>query len=84
MITVRTSPQYVNRVRQDWMANGGVYGDGGISALVPSNDPFAQLGPTLDLVFAGVPNNLGENGPSLDLYLYPQQYQIAVQYSVWE
>jgi len=36
------------------------------------------------LVFAGVPNNLGENGPSLDLYLYPQQYQIAVQYSVWE
>jgi hypothetical protein len=55
-----------------------------VSSSSAGNDPFAQLGPTLDLVFAGVPNNLGENGPSLDLYLYPQQYQIAVQYSVWE
>jgi len=84
MITVRTSPAYVNRVRQDWTANGGVYGDGGVYALVPSNDPFAQLGPTLDLVFAGVPNNLGENGPSIDLYLYPQQYQIAAKYAEWD
>jgi hypothetical protein len=84
MITVRNSPVYVNRVRQDWMANGGVYGDGGISALVPANDPFAQLGPTLDLVFAGVPNNLGENGDSISLNFTSEQYQIAVQYSVWE
>ena len=84
MITIRTSPAYVNRVRQDWTANGGVYGDGGISALVPANDPFAQLGPTLDLVFAGVVTNLPNTGVSLDLDFVPQTYQIGVQYVVWE
>jgi hypothetical protein len=52
--------------------------------LVPANDPFAQLGPTLDLVFAGVPNNLGENGDSISLNFTSEQYQIAEQYVVWE
>jgi hypothetical protein len=78
MITLRNNPVYVNRVQESWQQGGGV------SSSSAGDDPFAQLGPTLDLVFAGVPNNLGENGPSLDLYFYPQQYQIAVQYSVWE
>ena len=78
MITLRNNPVYVNRVQESWQQGGGV------SSSSAGNDPFATLGPTLDLVFAGVPNNLGENGPSIDLYLYPQQYQIAVQYSVWE
>ena len=84
MITVRTSPQFVNRVRQEWTANGGVYGDGGISAITPANDPFAQLGPTLDLVFAGVVTNLPNTGVSLDLDFVPQTYQIGVQYAIWE
>lgn len=79
MITLRNNPVYVNRVRESWDQGGGVTSSGS-----SGNDPFAQLGPTLDLVFAGVPDNLGENGPSIDLYLYPQQYQIAVQYAVWE
>jgi hypothetical protein len=87
MITTRTSPQYVNRVRQDWTANGGVYGDGGISALVPSNDPFAQLGPTLDLTFAGVPTDQlaapTTDGYSINLNLSSEIYQIAAQYVVW-
>ena len=87
MITVRNSPVYVNRVRQDWMANGGVYGDGGISALVPSNDPFAQLGPTLDLTFAGNPTDLltasTTAGYTLDTYFTPETYQIAVPYAIW-
>jgi hypothetical protein len=66
------------------MANGGVYGDGGVSVITPANNPFAQLGPTLDLVFAGVPNNLGENGDSINLNFTSEQYQIAEQYVVWE
>ena len=88
MITVRTSPAYVNRVRQDWTANGGVYGDGGVYALVPSNDPFAQLGPTLDLTFAGNPTDLltasTTAGYTLDTYFTPETYQIAVPYAIWE
>lgn len=84
MITVRTSPQYVNRVRQEWTANGGVYGDGGIYAVTPANDPFAQLGPTLDLVFAGVVSDLPNTGPSLGMNFTSQTYQIGVQYAVWE
>ena len=87
MITVRTSPAYVNRVRQDWTANGGVYGDGGVYALVPSNDPFAQFGPTLDLTFAGNPTDLltasTTAGYTLNTYFTPETYQIAVQYAVW-
>jgi hypothetical protein len=70
------------------MANGGVYGDGGISALVPSNDPFAQLGPTLDLTFAGNPTDLltasTTAGYTLDTYFTPETYQIAVPYAIWE
>lgn len=88
MITVRTSPAYVNRVRQDWTANGGVYGDGGVYAVVPSNDPFAQLGPTLDLTFAGVPTDqftaATTDGYSINLNLSSEIYQIAAQYAVWE
>lgn len=87
MITVRTSPVYVNRVRQDWTSNGGVYGDSGISAIVPSNDPFAQLGPTLDLVFAGIATNLsataGVDDFSLDLNFVSDTYQIAAPYTIW-
>jgi hypothetical protein len=85
MITVRTSPAYVNRVRQDWTANGGVYGDGGISAVVPANDPFAQLGPTLDLVFAGVSNDLlNPTSYTLTTDFITPQYQVGAQYSVWD
>jgi len=84
MITVRTSPQFVNRVRQDWTANGGVYGDGGISALIPANNPFAQLGPTLDLVFAGVATTPITGGTTIDLSFTAQSYQVAAQYAVWE
>jgi hypothetical protein len=47
MITQNTSPVYVNRVRQDWMANGGVYGDGGVYYQSASNTP------TLNFQFAG-------------------------------
>lgn len=87
MITVRTSPAYVNRVRQDWTANGGVYGDGGVYAVVPSNDPFAQLGPTLDLTFAGVPTDqftaATTDGYSINLNLSSEIYQITAQYAVW-
>ncbi len=87
MITVRTSPAYVNRVRQDWTANGGVYGDGGVYALVPSNDPFAQSGPTLDLTFAGNPTDLltasTTAGYTLNTFFTPETYQIAVPYAVW-
>lgn len=87
MITVRTSPQYVNRVRQDWTANGGVYGDGGIFAITPSDNPFAQLGPTLDLVFAGIPTDplgiatLTDNTLSLDFAA--NVYKIVVPYAEW-
>ena len=84
MITVRTSPQYVNRVRQDWTANGGVYGDGGIFAITPSDNPFAQLGPTLDLVFAGIPTDPLVGGPTIILGFTDQTYQVAAQYAVWE
>ena len=47
MITQNTSPVYVNRVHQDWMANGGVYGDGGVYYQSASNTP------TLNFQFAG-------------------------------
>jgi hypothetical protein len=47
MITQNTSPVYVNRVYQDWMANGGVYGDGGVYYQSASNTP------TLNFQFAG-------------------------------
>ena len=88
MITVRTSPQFVNRVRQDWTAKGGEYGDGGIYAVTPANDPFAQLGPTLDLVFAGVPTDPLVTSTLADytlrLYFTPDTYQVAAQYAIWE
>lgn len=88
MIKQLTSPEYVNRVRQDWTANGGVYGDSGISASNPGNNPFSQLGPTLDLVFAGVPTDpLNTNtltDYTINLYFTPQTYQIAAQYTIWE
>lgn len=82
MLTVRTSPVYVNQVRESWDQGGG------ISAVVPSNDPFAQLGPTLDLVFAGVPTDpLGAAtlaDYTINLMFIPQVYEIAEQYVVWE
>ena len=87
MITALTSPQYVNRVRQDWTANGGVYGDGGVYMATPANNPFAQLGPTLDLVFAGTATDpldvASTTDDTLSLNFTAEAYQIAAQYAVW-
>ena len=48
-------------------------------------NPFAQLGPTLDLIFTGVPPvNDPTAGASLNLEFLTQQYQLAVQYAIWE
>ncbi|MFO0204071.1 MAG: hypothetical protein ACK528_13180, partial [Alphaproteobacteria bacterium] len=56
-------------------------------ALVPSNDPFAQSGPTLDLTFAGNPTDLltasTTAGYTLNTFFTPETYQIAVPYAVW-
>jgi len=82
MITLRNSPVYVNAIKEPWDQGGGV----GVST--PSNDPFAQLGPTLDLVFAGVPTDplcvSTLQDDTLDLYFVAGQYQIAEQYVIWE
>ena len=41
-------------------------------------------GPTLDLAFVGQAENLGENGPSLDLNFINNTYCSTCQYTVWE
>jgi hypothetical protein len=66
------------------MANGGVYGDGGVSVITPANNPFAQLGPTLDLVFAGVATSLLADSATIELSFTAQSYQVAAQYAIWE
>jgi len=48
-------------------------------------NPFSQLGPTLDLSFAGVVTDLTDpNGYTLNTNFIAPQYQIAAQYVVWE
>ena len=47
MISQNISPVYVNRAYQNWTANGGVYGDGGV------HYQSSGTAPTLDLQFAG-------------------------------
>jgi hypothetical protein len=54
------------------------YGGGG-------NNPFGQLGPTLDLSFAGtVTDTNNPNGYTLNTDFIVPQYQIAAQYTIWE
>lgn len=54
------------------------YGGGG-------NNPFGQLGPTLDLSFAGtVTDPSNPNGYTLDTNFITPQYQIAADYTIWE
>jgi hypothetical protein len=49
------------------------------------NNPFNQLGPTLDLSFAGVVTDQSDpNGYTLNTNFIIPQYQIAAQYVVWE
>jgi hypothetical protein len=82
MITLRNSPVYVNQVKESWDQGGGV------GVVTPSNNPFAQLGPTLDLVFAGVPTDpllvSTLQDDTIDLYFVARQYWIAEQYVIWE
>ena len=49
------------------------------------NNPFNQLGPTLDLSFTGVVTDLtNPNGYTLNTDFIIPQYQIGVQYAIWE
>ena len=49
------------------------------------NNPFNQLGPTLDLAFPGVVTDLTDpNGYTLNTDFIIPQYQIAAQYVVWD
>jgi hypothetical protein len=49
------------------------------------NNPFGQLGPTLDLSFAGTVTDLNDpNGYTLDTNFITPQYQVAAQYAIWE
>jgi hypothetical protein len=51
----------------------------------PNVGPFTQSGPTLDLIFTGVPTvDSTFVGQSLDLNFLSQQYQLPAQYSVWD
>ena len=48
-------------------------------------NPFSQLGPTLDLIFAGNVTNLSDpNGFTLDANFLAPQYLIGEQYTIWE
>jgi len=54
------------------------YGGGG-------NNPFGQLGPTLDLSFAGTVTDTGDpNGYTLNTNFIAPQYQVAADYTIWE
>jgi len=79
MISTFTSPSFVNRVKESWQAGYGV-----TQTNSPGSGPFAQAGPTLDLLFTGLP--AVDNtfvGSSLTLNFLTQQYQLPAQYSVW-
>jgi hypothetical protein len=48
-------------------------------------NPFTQAGPTLDLIFTGVPTvDSTFEGQSLDVNFLTQQYQLPAQYAVWD
>jgi hypothetical protein len=54
------------------------YGGGG-------NNPFGQLGPTLDLSFAGTVTDTNDpNGYTLNTNFIAPQYQVAADYTIWE
>jgi len=54
------------------------YGGGG-------NNPFGQLGPTLDLSFVdGVTDLFDPNGYTLNTDFITPEYQVAAQYTIWE
>lgn len=57
------------------------YGGGG-------NNPFGQLGPTLDMSFVdgatGVTNLNDPNGYTLTTNFITPEYQVAAQYTIWE
>jgi len=54
------------------------YGGGG-------NNPFGQLGPTLDLSFAGTVTDTNDpNGYTLNTNFITPQYQVAADYTIWE
>jgi hypothetical protein len=56
----------------------------GVGRSVTDTDPFAQNGPVLDLVFAGVANDALNADQTLDLNFATQTYQVAAQYAIWE
>jgi hypothetical protein len=60
----------------------------GVGRSVTDTDPFAQDGPVLDLVFAGVATDpLGvatTQDQTLDLNFTAQTYQWAQSYAIWE
>lgn len=82
MIAYSSSPQIVNPPVDSWPAE--LYGELGVTYDAQVNPAFNQQGPTLDLVFAGYPSSELTDGPSLDLSLTEQIYQIGQQYTIWE
>jgi hypothetical protein len=70
------------------LRNGVALGLGTVPSLSSGgwrNGPFAQSGPTLDLVFAA-PSSSGfvADNDSIDLNFVGQTYEVAAQYMVWE
>ena len=89
MIQLRTSPVYVNRmIQQDWMANGGVYGTGGVYMDSHGGAPYTPTGPTLDLSFVGIATAPlavpGVTDFSLNLDFVAGVYQVTAPYAIWE
>lgn len=70
------------------LRNGVALGLGTIPSLTSGggrNGPFAQLGPTLDLIFADpASSGVVANNLSIDLNFVGGQYTVAAQYMVWE
>jgi hypothetical protein len=56
----------------------------GVGRAVASVDPFAQTGPALDLVFAGVPSDLLSPSYTLTTDFVAPQYEIGAQYAIWD
>jgi hypothetical protein len=70
------------------LRNGVALGLGTVPSLSSGgwrNGPFAQSGPTLDLIFSD-PASSGSvsNNLSINLDFTAQTYQVAAQYMVWE
>jgi hypothetical protein len=55
-----------------------------VGRAVASVDPFAQTGPALDLVFAGVPSDLLSPSYTLTTDFVAPQYEIGAQYAIWD